>query len=72
MKRKYLNGILEGGANSDGWVFCTEILIIAEWQKLKLIELPVIWTDSPNSKVSIIKLSLEYLKAMKSIKNKYQ
>jgi glycosyltransferase involved in cell wall biosynthesis len=72
MKRKCLKGILEGGANSDGWFFCTEILIIAEWQKLKLFELPVVWTDSPNSKVSIIKLSLEYLKAMKNIKNKYK
>ena len=54
-----------GGAVSDGWFFCAELLVVAQWKGLKLVELPVKWTDSPSSKVRVLSLSVAYLKAMR-------
>jgi len=70
LKTDILNQLIKNGANSDGWFFCTEILVVAEWAGLKLFELPVEWTDSPDSKVKLGRLSFEYLKAMRSLKIK--
>lgn len=59
------------GADNDGWFFSTELLIISEWQKLKLYELPVKWTDdASSSRVKIIPLAKRYLKSMQAIKRK--
>lgn len=64
LKRRYLTLLLENGAVSDGWFFCSELVVIAEWLGLGLYELPVKWTDDPNSKAKIAKLAREYLAAM--------
>lgn len=69
VRRNKLDKIMENGANSDGWFFCTELLVVGEYLGLNLSVLPVKWTDDPNSKVKIMKLTLEYLRAMKSLKN---
>ncbi len=39
--------------------------MVAQWKGLKLVELPVKWTDSPSSKVRVLSLSVAYLKAMR-------
>lgn len=70
--RENLQKIMDTGAESDGWFFATELLVVAEHLGLKVKDLPVCWTDDPNSKVKIAKLALEYLKAMKSLKRKLQ
>ena len=69
LKRECISDIMKNGAMSDGWFFCTEILVVSEWMGLKLYELPVSWTDAPNSKVKVIPLALEYVKAMKNLKS---
>lgn len=56
------------GADNDGWFFATELLVTSEWLQLKLRELPVEWTDSPNSKVNIPKLAMRYLKAIRALR----
>lgn len=61
----------KNGAKSDGWFFSTELLIVSEKLGLQLNELPVKWTDDPNSKVKIFKLATEYLKAMHELKANY-
>lgn len=59
------------GADNDGWFFSTELLIISEWQKLKLYELPVKWTDdASSSRVKILPLAKRYLKSMRAMKSK--
>lgn len=68
LKQQYIRAIIERGAVSDGWFFCTEILVVAEWMGLKLHELPVKWTDDPNSKVKVGALAKEYLYAMRRLK----
>jgi hypothetical protein len=44
---------------------------VAEWQGLNLCELPVIWRDdTTSSRVNITKLAMQYLKAMRVLKNR--
>lgn len=64
LKRDKLKNLQENGAVSNGWFFATELLVISDALKYKVIDLPVVWTDDPNSKVKIGKLTVEYLKAM--------
>jgi glycosyltransferase involved in cell wall biosynthesis len=67
-KRSLLRQILSGGANSNGWFFCTEILLVSEHKGYRLFELPVSWTDDADSRVNISKLAREYIMAMRVIK----
>jgi glycosyltransferase involved in cell wall biosynthesis len=70
LKKEHLAPIIENGADSDGWFFCTELLVVGEWDGLQLYELPVKWTDDANSKVSIYNLTREYIEAMRRLKSK--
>ena len=72
LKRTILNDLILSGADNDGWFFSTELLIVADYKKYKLLDLPVVWTDDQNSKVKIIKLSVEYLKAMNILKKRLE
>jgi glycosyltransferase involved in cell wall biosynthesis len=49
-------------SQSDGWFFCAEMVVEAEWDGIEVKELAVKWTDDPQSKVKIVSLSLSYLK----------
>lgn len=68
--QKHVQSLIDAGATSDGWFFATEILVCAEHLGLSVADLPVTWTDDPNSKVKIGKLSLEYLGAMRALKSR--
>lgn len=71
LKRSVYPALFEGGAQNDGWFFSTELLTVAEWQKRKIYELPVTWTDDvSSSKVKIIPLAKRYIKAMVALKKK--
>lgn len=70
LKREHVQPLIKGGAISDGWFFSTELLTVAEWKKLKLFELPVRWTDDPDSRVNIPNLAKQYMKAMRVLKSK--
>jgi glycosyltransferase involved in cell wall biosynthesis len=70
LKRSNLAMIREAGANSDGWFFATEILTCAEWLGLRIYDLPVTWTDDPNSKAKVGKLAVEYTKAMRELRSR--
>lgn len=69
LKRVLVNDFIKNGASSDGWFFCTELLVVSERMNKRVVELPVNWTDDADSKVNIILLSIEYLKAMRDLKN---
>ena len=71
LKRSVYPQLHKNGAESDGWFFSTELLTIAEWFKLKIYELPVQWTDDvSSSRVKIVPLAKQYLKAMQVLKKK--
>ncbi|WP_028595319.1 glycosyltransferase [Paenibacillus assamensis] len=61
-KKDTLNKLIEKSSDNNGWFYCTELLVRAEWERIQIKELPVKWEDDPNSKVKVIKLSINYLK----------
>ena len=68
LKRKILEDLMSTGAQSDGWFFATELLVVGEHLNYRVADLPVTWTDDPNSKVKIVKLSMEYIKQIIQLK----
>ena len=71
LKRAWVQPLIDGGAVNNGWFFSTELLTVAEWKGLKICELPVVWTDdSANSKVNVLRLAKQYLKAMQVLKHR--
>lgn len=69
LKRSTFANLFAGGAHNDGWFFSTELLAVAEWQKVKIYELPVKWTDDvSSSRVKIIPLAKRYLRDMYYLK----
>ena len=47
-----------------GWFFDTELLILSEKSQYKICEIPVIWTDDPDSKVNVMKTAWEDIKGL--------
>ena len=70
LKRDILEVLIENGADNNGWFFSTELLVVADYKKFRILDLPIRWTDDPSSKVKIIKLSIEYLKAIFNLKKR--
>ena len=71
LRREHVQPLLAGGAVSDGWFFSTELLAVAEWKGLKMCELPVKWTDDiTSSKVEILPLAKQYVRAMQVLKTR--
>ena len=48
----------------DGWFFDTELLVLAERSGLRIHEVPVDWTDDPDSRVDIRRTAVEDLKGI--------
>jgi len=65
LRRAVLPALMARGAVSDGWFFSTELLLAAERLGLPVAELPVYWTDDPDSRVRMVRLTLQYLRAMR-------
>lgn len=68
LRLSVLPELLAGGAKSEGWFFSTELLVVAERLGLPIYELPVHWTDDPDSRVKVAKLTLQYLKGMHDLR----
>jgi len=71
LKREVYQTLHEKGAQNDGWFFSTELLVISEWLKYKIYELPVKWTDDvSSSRVKIVPLAKKYIRSMYELKQK--
>ena len=53
-----------GLVRDDGWFFDSEMLIIAEKNGYRIKEVPVHWTDDPDSRVDIIRTAYGDLKGL--------
>jgi glycosyltransferase involved in cell wall biosynthesis len=57
-------------AFTDDWFFATQLAVRAEWLGAKILDMPVDWTDQPNSKSAarLINLSLLYLAGISELR----
>jgi hypothetical protein len=46
------------------WFFDTELLVLAQRAGMRLHEVPVDWTDDPDSRVKIVKTALDDLRGV--------
>ena len=49
----------------DGWFFDTELLIRAERQGVRIVEIPVDWVDDPDSRVAIMRTAVDDLRGVR-------
>lgn len=57
-------------AFSDDWFFATQLAVRAEWVGAKILDMPVVWTDQPDSKsgARLFNLSRLYLAGIGELK----
>ena len=48
----------------DGWFFDTELLVLAEHNALRIHEVPVAWTDDPDTKVAVADTAVDDLRGI--------
>jgi len=48
----------------EAWFFDTELLILAQRAGLRVHEIPVDWTDDPDSRVAIMRTAIEDLRGV--------
>jgi glycosyltransferase involved in cell wall biosynthesis len=48
----------------EGWFFDTELLVLAQRAGLRIHEVPVDWTDDPDSRVDIVRTALDDLRGV--------
>lgn len=70
LRREHVSQICESGAQSDGWIFATELLITAEHLGLNVVDIPVNWKDDPDTKVNITSLAIEYIVSLRALRRK--
>lgn len=50
--------------HGSGWFFDTELLLLAEKNGYRIKELPVVWTDDPDSRVGVVSTGTELMKGL--------
>jgi glycosyltransferase involved in cell wall biosynthesis len=48
----------------DGWFFDTELLVLAQRQRLRIHEVPVDWVDDPDSRVDVVETAIGDLRGV--------
>jgi len=66
-RKETADALVAKASDSNGWFYCAEMLVRAEWDGIKITEIPVTWTDDPNSKVKVGKLSMNYMGEIKKL-----
>lgn len=55
----------------EGWFFDTELLLLAERNGLRIHQVPVDWTDDPDSRVDVTQTALDDLKGALRVANSF-
>jgi hypothetical protein len=62
-RREAIQALLPAVAN-DQWFFDSELLHLAELEHLRIHEVPVDWTEDPDSRVNLVATALEDLRGI--------
>lgn len=65
-------GVNEKSSDEKGWFLLIEILLRAERDNRKILELPITWIYDENTKVKIIKTVKSYMKQMIKLKRAFR
>jgi glycosyltransferase involved in cell wall biosynthesis len=60
-KKNVIEDLINRSSSEKGWFYIIELLLRAEKDKIKIVELPVVWRDDPNTKVKLVKVVSNYL-----------
>ena len=52
------------GVVDDGWLFDTELLVLADAEGMRIKEIPVTWHEDPDSRVKIVSTAMDDLKGI--------
>lgn len=68
--RKLYNTLIGRFDFTDDWFFATQLAVRAEWMGAKILDMPVTWTDQPDSKSSarLVNLSMLYLSGISDLR----
>lgn len=67
-RKKCIDRLVAASSNDNGWFYCAELLIRGEKMGYRIVELPVVWNDDYDTKVDVVKLILNYLERIFSLK----
>jgi glycosyltransferase involved in cell wall biosynthesis len=48
----------------QGWFFDTELLVLAEKRGFRIMDVPVTWTDDPDTRVRVVRTAMDDLKGL--------
>jgi len=70
VERRLYDALAARCAFTDDWFFATQLAVRAEWAGARIMEMPVVWRDQPNSKsaVRFLDLSRLYLAGIAELK----
>lgn len=63
--------VLLPAVEDDAWFFDTELLLIAEYNGLRVHEVPVDWVDDPDSRVDVRSTALEDLRGVRRMVGRF-
>lgn len=67
-RKKCIDRLVAVSSQDNGWFYCAELLIRGEKMGYRIAELPVVWNDDYDTKVDVVKLILNYLERIFSLK----
>lgn len=67
-RKKCIDRLVAVSSQDNGWFYCAELLIRGEKMGYRIAELPVVWNDDYDTKVDVVKLIVNYLERIFSLK----
>lgn len=67
-RKKCIDRLVAASSQDNGWFYCAELLIRGEKMGYRIAELPVVWNDDYDTKVDVVKLIINYMERIFSLK----
>lgn len=67
-RKDCIDKLIAVSGQDNGWFYCAELLIRGEKMGYRIAEFPVVWNDDYDTKVDVIRLIINYLERIFSLK----